>query len=337
MAVTDRPTTVRVLALPESSPAVVYGMYEILQAAGTAWSQLTGERTDVAPLDVRIAGRAPQMRSFLDIPLHSQVHLSDPALPSVVIACDINMPMDTDPRGRWREEAQWLARCHEAGAIVCSACSGSLLLADAGLLDGLEATTHWMVRDVFARYYPAVRLNAARVLLPAGPEHRIVTSGGAASWEDLALYLTARCCGEEEARRLARVFVLGDRSDGQLPFAMPLPRRHEDGAVAACERWIREHLADPSPVAGMVRQSRLPERTFKRRFRAATGVTPLAYVHALRIEAAKQRLEATGEPTDDIAAAVGYEDPAFFRRLFRRHTGVTPLRYRLRFQRVGRL
>src|SRR5690554_4256429 len=80
MVVTDRPTTVRVLALPESSPAVVYGMYEILQAAGTAWSQLTGERTDVAPLDVRIAGRAAQMRSFLDIPLHSQVHLSDPAL-----------------------------------------------------------------------------------------------------------------------------------------------------------------------------------------------------------------------------------------------------------------
>jgi transcriptional regulator GlxA family with amidase domain len=325
------PISVRVLALPESSPAVVYGVYEVLHAVGTAWSHVTGESSDVTPLDVRIAGRSSPLQSFLDIPVAPHVGL-EPAAPGIAIVCDINLPRDADPRGRWPREATWLASSHAAGTLVCSVCTGSLVLADAGLLEGVEATTHWVACDVFSRYYPGVRLNAARVLLPAGPEHRIVTSGGAASWEDLVLYIVARFCGEAEARRLAKVFVLGDRSEGQLPFAAVVPRRHDDAVVAQCEAWIRERLADPNPVGGMIRQSGLPERTFKRRFASATGASPLDYVHTLRIEAAKQRLETTSEATADVAAAVGYDDPAFFRRLFKRRTGVTPARYRTRFR-----
>lgn len=325
------PTTVRVLALPESSPAVVYGLYEVLHAVGTAWSHVTGEPSDVTPFDARIAARTSPLSSFLDIPINSHVGL-EPTPPRIAIVCDINLPAGADPRGRWPLEAAWLASCHAAGTFVCSVCTGSLLLADAGLLDGVEATTHWVACDLFSRYYPGVRLNAARVLLPAGPEHRIVTSGGAASWEDLVLYIVARFCDEAEARRLAKVFLLGDRSEGQLPFATVVPRRHDDAVVASCEAWIRERLAHPNPVAGMVHRSGLPERTFKRRFSRATGTSPLDYVHTLRVEAAKQRLESTKEATDDVAAAVGYDDPAFFRRLFKRRTGVTPARYRTRFR-----
>lgn len=326
-------TTVRVLALPESSPGVVYGIYEVLHAVGTAWSHVTGEPSDVTPFDVRIAGRTSPLPSFLDIPVTPHVGL-EPTPPRISIVCDINLPRGTDPRGRWPLEAAWLASSHAAGTFVCSVCTGSLLLADAGLLNGVEATTHWVACDLFSRYYPDVRLNAARVLLPAGPEHRIVTSGGAASWEDLVLYIVARFCGEAEARRLAKIFLLGDRREGQLPFAAVVPRQHDDAVVASCEAWIRERLADPNPVAGMVQQSGLPERTFKRRFATATGSSPLDYVHTLRIEVARQRLETTSEATDDVAAAVGYDDPAFFRRLFKRRTGVTPARYRTRFRAV---
>ena len=330
----NTPVSVRVLALPESSPAVVYGIYEVLHAVGSAWTQVTGQPAGVLPLDVRIAGRAGEIPSFLGIPIMTHVGFDEGPSPDIVVACDINLPGDADPRGRWQAEAGWLTRCHEGQAVVCSVCTGSVLLADAGLLQNVDATTHWVACDLFARYYPSVRLNAARVLLPAGPDQRIVTSGGAASWEDLVLYLVARFCGEQEARRLARVFVLGDRSEGQLPFAVALPRRHDDGVIASCERWIRDHYEKANPVGGLVSHSGLTERTFARRFKAATGTSPLEYVHTLRIEAAKQRLESTSEPTDDVAAAVGYDDPAFFRRLFKRRTGVTPARYRTRFQQL---
>src|SRR5690606_13017428 len=185
--------------------------------------------------------------------------------------------------------------------------------------------------------YPAVRLRPERILCPDGPEHRIITGGGASSWEELALYLIARCCGEAEAVRIAKIFVLGDRSEGQLPFAaMGRPRRHDDAVIGTCQAWIAEHYPVPNPVARMVERSGLSERTFKRRFKAATGYAPVDYVQALRIEEAKQLLETTREPTDAIARQVGYEDPAFFRRLFKRRTGITPARYRQRFQSLAR-
>jgi transcriptional regulator GlxA family with amidase domain len=210
-----------------------------------------------------------------------------------------------------------------------------VFLGATGLLDGSPATTHWAAAPLFREYFPAVELETARILCPAGPEHRIVTAGGASSWGEMALYLIARFCGMDEARRIARVFLLGDHSDGQLPFAaMARPRQHDDGLIAKTQYWLASHYAAANPVARMAEHAGLPERTFARRFRKATGYGPMEYVQALRIEEAKQMLEATDEPTDTISIAVGYEDPASFRRLFHRHVGVTPARYRKRFRTV---
>jgi len=107
--------------------------------------------------------------------------------------------------------------------------------------------------------------------------------------------------------------------------------------IADCQVWIADHYAAPNPVSRLVARSGLPERSFKRRFRAATGFAPVAYVQTLRIEEAKQQLETTGLATDAVGRAVGYKDPASFRRLFKRSTGVTPARYRQRFRQLGRL
>jgi transcriptional regulator GlxA family with amidase domain len=180
-------------------------------------------------------------------------------------------------------------------------------------------------------------LRPERILIPAGADHRVITSGGASSWEDLAMHVVARYCGREEAIRTAKIFVFGDRSEGQLPYmALGKPRRHDDAVIAEAQSWIAEHYATPAPVAQMVARSGLAERTFKRRFRASTGYSPVEYVQALRIEEAKQMLETTDEATDTVAHSVGYEDPTFFRRLFKRRTGTTPGRYRRRYKSVGR-
>ena len=105
----------------------------------------------------------------------------------------------------------------------------------------------------------------------------------------------------------------------------------DDAVIARCQAWIAEHYREPSPVAAMVRLSGVAERSFKRRFQAATGMSPLEYVHTLRLEAAKEMLETSAQPAEAIAFEVGYEDAGFFRRLFRRHVQLTPSQYRKRF------
>src|SRR5690606_5207680 len=137
----------------------------------------------------------------------------------------------------------------------------------------------------------------------------------------------------EEAIRISRFFLYQWHRDGQLPYAsMTANVVHGDGIVLECQAWLGKHYDQPDAVAGAVRVSGLPKRTFARRFKAATGYAPLAYVQALRIEEAKHMLETGNESVDAIAHEVGYEDPASFRRLFRRLTGISPGEYRRRFR-----
>lgn len=249
----------------------------------------------------------------------------------IVIICDIHMKRDETPEGRWAEEIAWVRRHVDHGAVVCATCSGSVLLAEAGLLDGADAASHWSMADLFRDRYPKVTFRPERILCDSGRNGQLITTGGASSWQDLALYLIGRFCGAEEAARIARLFLLGDRGHGQLPFAsMARPRQHSDAVIARIQAWLVDHYAEPNPVSAMVRRSGLAERSFKRRFSAATGYAPIDYVQAIRIEEAKQMLETEDAGIDDISAAVGYEDPTFFRRLFKRHAGVTPAEYRQR-------
>ncbi|BCH34430.1 AraC family transcriptional regulator [Mesorhizobium sp. L-8-10] len=327
------PVRVSLLALAESSPAVLYGLFEVFQAVGSMWRELTGEDTGSRRWEARIVGRdGTPFASAIGPPITPDTSLVDSSSCDIVIVTDLALAADLEP-GDWGAEIAWLRRRHEEGALLCSVCTGSVLLAESGLLDGLEATTHWSATAMFRERYSSVRLRPERILCPAGAGHSIVTSGGPGSWEDLALSLIARFSGQAEAVRIAKIFLLGDRSDGQLVFsAMGRPRSHGDAVIGDCQAWLADNYARPHPVSRMTQRSGLAERTFKRRFKAATGYAPVDYVQALRIEEAKQILETTGEPTDGVAHMVGYDDPAFFRRLFKRRTGVTPARYRQRFR-----
>lgn len=170
-------------------------------------------------------------------------------------------------------------------------------------------------------------------LVVSGEGGRLVSSGAATAWHDLALYLVARHAGPATANALARFGLLQWHSDGQDAFQVfDAPTDHGDAAVAAAQRWIADHLAVANPVQQMVEQSGLTARTFKRRFSAATGQTPIAYVQRARVERAKRRLERSDDPIEEIS----YEDPASFRRLFKRLTGLTAGEYRRRFRLPGR-
>ena len=147
------------------------------------------------------------------------------------------------------------------------------------------------------------------------------------------LYLITRYAGASLTQRVARMFALQWHRDGLAPYMVFEGRTdHGDGEILGAQQWLDTHFAVAKPVEEMIRRSRLAERTFKRRFAAATGLTPLVYVQRLRIEDAKRRLERSEAPVDEIGWRVGYEDAAFFRRLFKRTTGLTPGAYRRRFR-----
>jgi len=335
---TTGPVTVGLLALPESTPAALYGLYEVFASVAVTWHELTGEPAAGPPMEVRILSASGEaFRCPLGVPIVPHAALGAAGRTDLVVVADLALAPGCDPRGRWPTEVAWLRSQFAAGTTVSSVCTGAIVLADAGLLDGEVATSHWSVVELFKEYYARVRLHPERILTLSGPDQRLITSGGAAAWEDLALYVIARFSGEAEALRAAKVFLFGDRSEGQLLYAARArPRRHEDAAIARVQSWIAEHYALENPVARMIAESGLKERTFKRRFQAATGYSPVDYVQTLRIEEAKQLLESTQEPTDAVAERVGYGDPTFFRRLFKRRTGVTPARYRQRFQSIGK-
>lgn len=332
MAESGEPLVVAVLAVPESTASTVYGMHEILASAGRDWGLVTGGtpgRSLIRPLIVAAENGPIRVPSGLRI--EPEFALAQCPRPGVVVIPDLMTAPDEDIAGRYPAETAWLTACHADGVILASACTGALLLAEAGLLSGQDATTHWAYCESMARRYPAVRVHPNRALVISG-DGRMILAGGGTSWYDLALFLIARFFGAEEAMRVARLQLIDWNHIGQQPFAtLTRNRRVDDAIIARCQEWIAQHYEHDAPVSAMVRLSGLAERSFKRRFARATGMSPLEYVHTLRLEESKHLLEVTDLPVEAIAGEIGYEDGSFFGRLFRRRVGLTPAQYRRRF------
>jgi transcriptional regulator GlxA family with amidase domain len=329
------PTRISIVATPDSMVSPVSGFFETFKSAGAlaAPEDRDGERGE--PFEVEIVGeRAGPVHGSSGLTITAQRSVDDVDRTDVVIVP--SMALDEEAPwvpGRYPALVAWIRAMHEGGATVCAACSGGMLTAETGLLDGQEATTHWVTEAYFRERHPEVVLRLDEALVVSGEGGRLVTSGAATAWHDLAMYLVARHVGPATAQALARFHLIQWHRAGQGAFQVFDPRTdHGDAVVLAAQRWIADNYAVASPVAEMVRRSGLSERTFKRRFRAATGETTIAYVQRIRVERAKRALETGGTPIEEISWAVGYEDAASFRRLFKRVTGLTPGDYRRRFQ-----
>lgn len=332
MSAEKPPVRVAMLAFPESTASVLYGMYDLFLSAGRDWGLIETGRPGPMLLHPVVASRhaAPLMISN-GVTVRPDYTLDDAPAPDLVCIPEVAVP----PGGsldRFDVEVEWLRRCHAQGATIATACSGAMLLAQTGLLDGRDATTHWAYCDAMRQRHPKIRVHPQRALVVTGEGQRLVMAGGGTSWLDLAIYLISRFASLEVAMQTARVNLVAWHDVGQQPFArLARSRQSEDAVIARCQTWIAHNYGAPAPVAAMVRMSGLPERSFKRRFHQATGMSPLEYVHTLRLEEAKQMLESGEAPIEEIANGVGYEDAGFFGRLFRRHVALTPAQYRKRF------
>ncbi len=333
MSVIRAKPIVALLAAAETSASVLYGLYDVLFSVGIAYPDMTTGETGDALLDVKIvaAEKAP-FRCFGNILVEPHAAIGEVDRVDVAVVCDMYTPTDTVPNGRYLREISWLKRMHASGSLVGSVCTGSLMLADAGLLDGRECAAHWAYRDLIREHYAKVKFNERSILNLTAEAEGIVTAGGVTAWQDLALHLIARLCGKGHAIKTAKVHLLAGHEDGQLPFsAMNRQIQKGDALIGRCQEWIADNYSSLNPVAAMAKQSGLQQRTFGRRFRSATGYLPIEYVHALRIEEAKQMFETESVAIEEVGYKVGYEDPSFFRRLFKRKTGLTPAAYRRKF------
>ncbi len=324
------------LAAPETSASVLYGLYDVLQFVGAVYADMVTGTPGDELLDVRIASAdGKPFHCIGNIPVEPHMAADHLDAPDAVIVCDMYTSIYDVPKGRYPREIAWLRKVHSDGALLTSVCSGSLLLAEAGLLDGHEATAHWAYRDMFQRHYPKVAFRNESILCLTAEARRIVTAGGVSAWHDLAVYLIAQFCGYQHAIETAKVFLISGHSEGQSPYSvMTRPMETSDAQISDCQVWIADNYALAKPVEHMVERSGLNVRTFSRRFRSATGFAPIEYVQALRIEEAKQMLERDVHSVDVIGSSVGYEDPASFRRVFKRGVGLSPAAYRKKFQHI---
>jgi transcriptional regulator GlxA family with amidase domain len=245
----------------------------------------------------------------------------------------IVMPFETwDLRGAPAPPAvlEAIVRAHAGGARVASFCTGAFVLAAAGLLDGRPATTHWDSAERLAREYPSVRVDPRVLYVDDGD---VLTSAGAAASIDLSLHIVRRDHGAEVANAMARRAVVPPHRDGgQAQYVeMPVPEPVAD-AFNATLRWATLHLDEPISVAELAAQAHMSPRTFARRFRATTGVTPHQWLLRQRVLHAQTLLETTDEPVEHVAHASGFGAASALRVHFQRALGTSPQAYRRTFR-----
>ncbi|MDU9006919.1 GlxA family transcriptional regulator [Sedimentitalea todarodis] len=323
-----------VIGSRHAGTSVLFSILDVLASVGRDWEMLHGLPMQVPTFNVSL--RTPDGAPYWDVngrKITPDAVLTEAPAPDLVIVPDLHFDPNAGLPEDLKPVADWSRAAHERGAIVTSVCSGAVLLGAAGLLDGKEATTHWGFADMLGREFPEVKVCRERILVPAGDGHRVVTAGGASAWADLMLYLITRFAGVDEARRIAKIYLLDPHLDGQMSYAsLTSGRQHDDHLISEAQVWAAQHYDMPSPVAAMAELSGMTERGFHRRFKKVTGQAPGDYIQTLRIEEAKQILETTTSPIDEIAADVGYSEPSSFRSAFRKRVGISASAYRKKWQ-----
>jgi transcriptional regulator GlxA family with amidase domain len=322
---------VTVILLENSLPSTSMVPLEIFACAGSLWGMLMG--TPIEPrFRVRTASLdGKQTQNIVPVMLQPSCSLADVGETDLIVVPAAGIDLE-HVHARNPEVVRWLAARSQNTAFA-GICTGAMLLAAAGLLNGKSATTHWALVERSRQLYPEVQWCADRVVTAAD---KVFCGGGVYASIDLSLYLVEHYCGHAVAVQTAKALLLEAPRIWQSTYADQPPRSaHQDEAVRRAQRWLYSHFREAVDFDRLAGDVGMSPRNFTRRFKAATGEAPLAYLHRLRIDTAKRQLENEQHSVQEISQQNGYEDVAFFRQLFRRHTGSSPREYRARFaQRV---
>jgi len=309
---------VAILVVPGTALSAVYGLIDLFQSA----NRILGELQSIPDITFSVS------RWQLD---EEQVISMDPgAVPPVLVIVppilDGQAYLDPQPI-----IGAQLATWHRQGVVISSACAGAFFLAQAGLLEGRRATTHWQLESAFRCAYPTIELDTDALLI-TDPD--LVTAGGVMSWMDLGLHLIGRYVPPTVVQALGRFLLVdtGVRQQSYYRSFIPV-LDHNDRAILHVQHHIHRAYDQPLNITQMAAMAALTERTFIRRFIKATQLRPAEYLQQQRVHKAREKLENTATTIERIAWQVGYEDISAFRRMFQKKTGLTPSQYRERFAR----
>ncbi|GGF66395.1 AraC family transcriptional regulator [Terasakiella brassicae] len=300
--------SIAILAYPDVQQAAVLGLADLFEVANRNSATHTGGQ-----LDVRIL---------------STEDLKNREIPF----CDtIIFPPSLSQDRRYDDQdiLDWVKAGHGQGATICSICAGAFWLGASGLLDGRPVTTHWLLEEDLQRQFPKAEVNSERILID---DHDIVSAGGLMAWVDLGLFVVTRYLGQHITSMTARHLLIDPSGREQKNYRSFRPvLNHGDPSILSVQHGLEKSYADEVSVEGLAGQAHMSSRTFLRRFKAATGLTPTIYLQHLRIEKARGLLERTRLPVGEVAWRVGYKDVSAFSRVFKEITGLKAGRYRERF------
>ena len=319
---------VTVLLLDQTFSSTAVGPMEVFRHAGSLWNRLTG-KPEKPRFQVRTASEDGRP-VLCDGPIHIQpmTAIQNIRHTDLIFIPTTGLSID-DVVERNASVVPWLKRWQKRGVAIASVCSGVGLVAATGMLDGKRATTHWALAERFRQKYPKVKWIPELMVTEDG---NFYCGGGVHAALDLSLYLVEKFCGHEVAMESAKALLIEKPRAWQAGFAVvPLKTEHNDEAISTAQDWLHQNFHRPFPLEAPAHRAGMSLRNFVRRFKQATGDSPLTYLQKLRIAAAKRLLENNHRTMQEISDAVGYQDVAFFRSLFQRHTGVSPSAYRERF------
>ena len=323
-----QPRTLVFLAYPQMGLLDLTGAQTVFWAATKAMTErgLPGYRIHTASLD----GGLMQTAEGLVVDTGSLRQFDGAAIDTLIVpgAPDIRQAMiDCVELVAWLQDASGRAR------RTASVCSGTFLMAQAGLLDGRRAATHWAMCDMLKSGFPSVEVDLDAIFIQ---QDSVWTSAGVSAGIDMALALVEADCGRDVALQVARELVIYlKRPGGQAQFSQMLQLQMQDSAgFDELHVWITEHLGDDNlTIERLARQARMSPRNFTRVYKRQTGRTPAKAVELFRLEAARRLLEDSQRNIDQIARTCGFGDEERMRHTFQRHLAISPRDYRNRFSR----
>ena len=319
---------ITILLLDQMFSSTAIGPMEVFRHAGSLWNALTGVKVEPAFRVITATADGGAVTCDGGIRIAPNIALKNVGKTDLIFVPTTGVSVD-DVLERNAAIVPWLKRRSTNGVAIASVCSGVGLVAAAGLLDGKRATTHWGLAERFREKYPRVKWMPE---LMVTEDRGFYCGGGVNASLDLAIYLVERFCGHEVAMQTSKALLIEMPRAWQAGFAIvPLKTDHTDDVISIAQDWIHRNFAKTFSLDDPAERVGMSVRNFVRRFKQATGDSPLIYLQKLRVAAAKRMLESNHRSMQEISFAVGYQDVAFFRSLFQRHTGISPSQYRERF------
>lgn len=308
-----------------STIACIVGTYEIFATANAYWKN--AGKNDA--FQVALAGVSEKAEVYDGLfSVKPQVHISAIAKTDLIIIPSLVRDYQEALQGN-KLLVDWIAQQYKDGAEIASMCTGTFMLAAAGLLDGKNCATHWSAADTFRTLFPQVNLQADQLITD---EHGIYTNGGAYSFLNLVIYLVEKYYDRQAAIYCSKIFQIEMDRQSQSAFAIFTGQKlHGDEMVQKAQAYIESKVDEKISVENLSSMFAIGRRNFDRRFIKATGNTPVEYAQRVKIESAKRALETSRKTINEVMYDVGYSDVKAFREVFRKITGMSPLEYRARY------